>query len=129
MTADPYQASRASAARLAGLSGHDRHDVAVVLGSGFAPAAAALGPAGAEIPLADLGGFPPPTVAGHTAVELRIVAAAPNCSACAITPRCRSQRRIRPPSWLNCVAVSHPTPTPSPRASVTIAFWFEWPKR
>ncbi|HYV78708.1 MAG TPA: purine-nucleoside phosphorylase [Streptosporangiaceae bacterium] len=66
--ADPYQAARASAARLAELSGQDRHDVAVVLGSGFAPAAAALGPAGAEIPLADLGGFPPPTVAGHAAV-------------------------------------------------------------
>jgi len=62
--ADPYQAARASAARLAELSGQDRHDVAVVLGSGFAPAAAALGPADAEIPLADLGGFPPPTVAG-----------------------------------------------------------------
>jgi len=68
MTADPYQAARASAARLAELSGHDRHDVAVVLGSGFAPAAAALGPADAEIPLADLGGFPPPTVPGHAAV-------------------------------------------------------------
>ena len=48
--------------------GKDRHDVAVVLGSGFAPAAAALGPADAEIPLADLGGFPPPTVAGHVAM-------------------------------------------------------------
>jgi len=68
MTADPYQAARASAARLAELSGHDRHDVAVVLGSGFAPAAAALGPADAEIPLADLGGFPPPTVPGHAAL-------------------------------------------------------------
>ena len=66
--ADPYQAARASAARLAELSGRDRHDVAVVLGSGFAPAAAALGPADAEIPLADLGGFPPPTVPGHSAV-------------------------------------------------------------
>ncbi len=42
--------------------------MAVVLGSGFAPAAAALGPADAEIPLADLGGFPPPTVAGHVAM-------------------------------------------------------------
>jgi purine-nucleoside phosphorylase len=66
--ADPYQAARASAARLAELSGHDRHDVAVVLGSGFAPAAAALGPADAEVPLADLGWFPPPTVPGHAGV-------------------------------------------------------------
>src|SRR5215468_2900302 len=68
MAADPYQAARASAARLAELSGAGRHDVAVVLGSGFAPAAAALGPADAEIPLAELGGFPPPTVAGHSAM-------------------------------------------------------------
>ncbi len=65
--ADPYQAAQASAARLAELSGKDRHDVAVVLGSGFAPAAGALGPVDAEIPLADLGGFPAPTVAGHVA--------------------------------------------------------------
>jgi purine-nucleoside phosphorylase len=67
-SADPYQAAQASAARLAELSGQDRHDVAVVLGSGFAPAAAALGPAETEIPLADLGGFPAPTVAGHVAM-------------------------------------------------------------
>src|SRR5215831_10602635 len=68
MTDDPYQAAQASAARLAELSGQDHHDVAVVLGSGFAPAAAALGPVDAEIPLADLGGFPPPTVPGHVAM-------------------------------------------------------------
>src|SRR5215470_17760449 len=68
MTADPYQAAQASAARLAELSGQDHHDVVVVLGSGFAPAAAGLGPVDAEIPLADLGGFPPPTVPGHVAM-------------------------------------------------------------
>jgi purine-nucleoside phosphorylase len=64
--ADPYQAARASAARLAELTGQPRHDVAVVLGSGWAPAADALGSAGAEVPLAGLGGFPPPTVGGHS---------------------------------------------------------------
>jgi purine-nucleoside phosphorylase len=63
---DPYLAAQASAARLAGLSGVDRHDVAVVLGSGWAPAADALGVTEAEIPLAELGGFPPPTVGGHS---------------------------------------------------------------
>ncbi len=66
MTADPYQAARASAARLAELTGQARHDVAVVLGSGWAPAADALGSAYAEVPLADLGGFPEPTVGGHS---------------------------------------------------------------
>ena len=64
--ADPYQAAQASAARLAELTGQPRHDVAVVLGSGWAPAADALGAADAEVPLADLGGFPPPTVGGHS---------------------------------------------------------------
>jgi purine-nucleoside phosphorylase len=64
--ADPYQAAQASAARLAELTGQPRHDVAVVLGSGWAPAADALGAARAEVPLAALGGFPPPTVGGHS---------------------------------------------------------------
>ena len=68
MTADPYQAAQDSAARLAELTGQPRHDVAVVLGSGWAPAADALGTAGAEVPLAALGGFPPPTVGGHSPV-------------------------------------------------------------
>ena len=63
--ADPYAAAAASAARLAELTGQPRHDAAVVLGSGWASAAAAIGPGEAEIPLADLGGFPAPTVAGH----------------------------------------------------------------
>jgi purine-nucleoside phosphorylase len=66
MTGDPYQAARASAARLAELTDQPRHDVAVILGSGWAPAADALGPAAAEIPLASLGGFPEPTVGGHS---------------------------------------------------------------
>jgi purine-nucleoside phosphorylase len=63
----PYQAAAASAARLAELTGQSRHDVAVVLGSGWAAAAEAIDPAsgGSGIPVADLGGFPAPTVAGH----------------------------------------------------------------
>ena len=71
---DPYQAAQASAARLAELSGVPRHDVAVVLGSGWAPAADALGIAGAEIPLAELGGFPPPTVGGHSPAVRSVLA-------------------------------------------------------
>ena len=74
--ADPYQAAQASAARLAELTGQPRHDVAVVLGSGWAPAADALGTVDAEVPLAELGGFPPPTVGGH-APAVRSVRAGP----------------------------------------------------
>lgn len=62
---DPFAAARASADALAAATGVARHDVAVVLGSGWAPAADALGPASAEVPVAALGGFPRPTVPGH----------------------------------------------------------------
>ena len=79
MTSDPYAAAQASAATLALLTGQDRHDVAVVLGSGWAPAADALAAATstdrpsessrtAEVALPELGGFPEPTVAGHVAM-------------------------------------------------------------
>lgn len=66
MTDDPYAAARASAANLARVTGHQRHDVAVVLGSGWLPAADAIGPATAEFAVADLGGFVRPAVAGHS---------------------------------------------------------------
>jgi purine-nucleoside phosphorylase len=68
MTENPYAAAAASAAKLAQLTGQAAHDVAVVLGSGWAPAADALGAPTAQVALADLGGFPPPTVAGHSAI-------------------------------------------------------------
>jgi len=61
----PFDAAEASAVRLASLTGVDRHDVAVVLGSGWKPAADRLGTTVAEIPLAQLGGFAPVAVAGH----------------------------------------------------------------
>jgi purine-nucleoside phosphorylase len=63
VTDDPFALAAASAARLTALAG--RPDVAVVLGSGWAPAADAIGTAEIEIPLTELGGFPEPTVAGH----------------------------------------------------------------
>ena len=67
-TTDPYQAAQDSAARLAELTGQPRHDAVVVLGSGWAPAADALGTVDAEVPLAELGGFPQPRVGGHSPV-------------------------------------------------------------
>jgi purine-nucleoside phosphorylase len=73
MSTDPYTAAADSAARLARLTGQPAHDVAVILGSGWAPAADALagdqaGSEAVEVPLVDLGGFPPPTVTGHAGV-------------------------------------------------------------
>jgi purine-nucleoside phosphorylase len=62
---DPYANAAASAATLAQLTGCATHDAAVVLGSGWLPAADALGQADAEVPLADLAGFAETTVPGH----------------------------------------------------------------
>jgi purine-nucleoside phosphorylase len=61
---DPYSQASASAARLKEVAGMS-FDAAVVLGSGWLAAADAIGQADGEIPLADLGGFPAPTTAGH----------------------------------------------------------------
>jgi purine-nucleoside phosphorylase len=61
----PEQAAEA-ADTLARLTGVDRHDVALVLGSGWLPAAEALGEATAEIATTDLPGFSAAAVAGHS---------------------------------------------------------------
>ncbi len=66
MSGAPLPDAAASAARLAELSGAARHHVAVVLGSGWLPAADLLGTPAAEFDRADLGGFPPTGVAGHS---------------------------------------------------------------
>jgi purine-nucleoside phosphorylase len=54
-----------AAARLRELTGVDRHDIALVMGSGWLPAVDALGEATAEVSTTDLPGFAPPAVEGH----------------------------------------------------------------
>lgn len=61
----PHDAADASARALAAATGVDRHDVAVVLGSGWKPAADRMGEVVAELPMTALGGFPEASVAGH----------------------------------------------------------------
>jgi purine-nucleoside phosphorylase len=63
-----------AAAALAERTGVDKHDVAVVLGSGWRPAADEFGTTDAEVPMDELPGFAAPTVAGHggTIRSLRI---------------------------------------------------------
>jgi purine-nucleoside phosphorylase len=74
---EPYGAAAASAARLSERAGQAAHDVAVVLGSGWAPAAdaiaVALGAAVTEVPVADLGGFAASTVPGHAGAVRSLV--------------------------------------------------------
>ncbi len=61
-----YAEEAAEAAHvLAEKTGVAHHDVALVLGSGWLPAAEALGEATAEISTTDLPGFAAPAVAGH----------------------------------------------------------------
>lgn len=64
-SADPHAAASAAAVRLRELTGAETHDVALVMGSGWAPAVAALGAPEAEFPVTELPGFPPPVVEGH----------------------------------------------------------------
>jgi len=64
-TSTPQQRAQEAAERLAELTGVDRHDVALVLGSGWLPAVDALGEATAEIDTTDLPGFSAAAVAGH----------------------------------------------------------------
>jgi len=64
--ADPYGAAERAAAALRARTGAERHDVALVLGSGWLPAADELGVPEHEFDATELPGFAPPGVAGHT---------------------------------------------------------------
>ncbi|WP_075297458.1 MULTISPECIES: purine-nucleoside phosphorylase [unclassified Pseudonocardia] len=61
----PVTLAQKAAAELARRTGSGSHDVAVVLGSGWRPAADVLGPADAEVPMSELPGFVPPSAVGH----------------------------------------------------------------
>jgi purine-nucleoside phosphorylase len=65
MYADPQAVARDAAEALAHVTGVPRHEVAVVLGSGWGPAADALGRTVAEIDADALPGFRPPVADGH----------------------------------------------------------------
>ena len=62
----PYDLANQAAARLAELTGVARHDIALVLGSGWLPAAEMLGETTAEVDATDLPGFSAAAVAGHS---------------------------------------------------------------
>jgi purine-nucleoside phosphorylase len=62
---DPASAAATAAAAIAARTGVARHDVALVLGSGWRPAADLVGEIVAEVPIADIPGLSPPSVAGH----------------------------------------------------------------
>jgi purine-nucleoside phosphorylase len=65
MTTETVLEAAEAAAAIAELTGVARHRVAVVLGSGWGPAAAAFGEPVAEIAMTDVPGFTTPTAEGH----------------------------------------------------------------
>src|ERR1700739_1780112 len=68
----PDALARRAAQYIAEGTGIAEHDVAIVLGSGWAPAVGALGSATAVLPMAELPGFTPPTAVGHTGQVLSV---------------------------------------------------------
>lgn len=65
---DPFDVAAAAAEVIADLTGAPRHDVALVLGSGWAPAVDLLGETLAEVSNTDVPGFSDAAVAGHKGV-------------------------------------------------------------
>jgi purine-nucleoside phosphorylase len=63
---DPDDLARQAAGAIAERTRVAEHDVAIVLGSGWRPAASALGTPTATLPQAELPGFAPPTAIGHS---------------------------------------------------------------
>lgn len=62
---NPYDLAQEAAAALSQATGLASFDVALVMGSGWVPAADALGETVAEVAFTDLPGFSAPAVAGH----------------------------------------------------------------
>ena len=65
---DPFVLAERAASQLGQRTGVDRHDVAVVLGSGWGAAADAIGSHRHEVPLGELVGFTAPSAEGHGGV-------------------------------------------------------------
>jgi len=64
-TTTPAELAEQAADRLRELTGVDRHDVVLVMGSGWLPAADGLGEATAEVSTTEIPGFAPPAAQGH----------------------------------------------------------------
>lgn len=62
---DPLDVAREAAADIARISGVERHDIALTLGSGWGRAAELIGETTATIPATDVTGFSKPALEGH----------------------------------------------------------------
>jgi len=66
-TANPFEIAKQAAKKIAELTGVERHDIALTLGSGWAKAADLIGETTATINAVDVPGFSAPKVEGHVA--------------------------------------------------------------
>ncbi|MBW8763583.1 MAG: purine-nucleoside phosphorylase [Microbacterium sp.] len=64
-SANPFEVAAAAAADIARLSGVEKHDIALTLGSGWGKAADIIGETVATIPATDVTGFSKPALEGH----------------------------------------------------------------
>ncbi len=63
--ADPFAVAADAAADIARLTGVERHDIALTLGSGWGRAAELIGETVATVPATEVAGFSAPALAGH----------------------------------------------------------------
>ncbi|MCK6081548.1 purine-nucleoside phosphorylase [Microbacterium sp. EYE_5] len=64
-SADPFEVAATAAADIARLTGVERHDIALTLGSGWGKAAELIGETTATIPATEVTGFSKPALEGH----------------------------------------------------------------
>ncbi|KNY06376.1 purine-nucleoside phosphorylase [Microbacterium sp. GCS4] len=64
-TANPFEVAAAAAADIARLTGVEKHDIALTLGSGWGKAADLIGETVATIPATEVTGFSKPALEGH----------------------------------------------------------------
>ncbi|MFC8681068.1 purine-nucleoside phosphorylase [Microbacterium ureisolvens] len=72
-TADPFAVAAAAAEDIARITGVERHDVALTLGSGWGKAAELLGETTSTFPATDVTGFSAPALTGHVGTLRSIV--------------------------------------------------------
>lgn len=103
---DPFDLADGAAAALASATGVEGHDVAVVLGSGWRPAADRMGETVAELSTTDLPGFPAATVGGH-AGGVRSIAAPGGRRVLAFLGRVHGYEGHDPAAVVHAVRTAH----------------------
>ncbi|WP_426324238.1 purine-nucleoside phosphorylase [Microbacterium sp. E-13] len=71
--ADPFEVAAAAAGDIARITGVERHDIALTLGSGWAKAAELLGETTSTFPATEVTGFSAPALTGHAGTLRSVV--------------------------------------------------------